>query len=103
MAFLCLCIPAAAASLPPLPRTPAAAASQAANAAMSALQASKDPLRLQIQLYGETVEESGPLPVLSLCTRLVEVLSAHERWNQQQHGVSARVVSPSIRPTESCR
>lgn len=82
MAFLCLCIPAAAASLPPLPRTPAAAASQAANAAMSALQASKDPLRLQIQLYGETVEESGPLPVLSLCTRLVEVLSAHERWNQ---------------------
>ena len=61
MALLCLCIPAAAASLPPLPRTPAAAASQAANAAMSALQASKDPLRLQIQLYGETVEESGPL------------------------------------------
>lgn len=58
----------------PLPRSPPAAAAQAAKSTMKALRTSSPPVRLQIQIHGESVEEEDPLPVLSLCAELVEVL-----------------------------
>ena len=71
---------AAVASLP-LPRTPAAAATQAAKAAKAALSSADAPVRLQIQIHGEAVEEDGVLPVLSLCSQLVEVIGGDARWD----------------------
>jgi len=74
---------AAGSRLPPLPNTPGAAATQAAQATMAALAgySSRSPVRLQICIRGEAVEEDGELPVLSLCAQLVAVLGRDDRYH----------------------
>ena len=61
-----------AGSAVPLPTSPGAAAAQAAHAACRALAHGQGAVRLQICLHGEAIEDSNPLPLLSLCTRLAE-------------------------------
>lgn len=69
-----------------LPFTPREAASQAASGCAAALQrgsGSAKP-RLQVCLHGDEIEDAaGPLPLLSLCNQLVEVLGKDARYPPQ--------------------
>jgi len=81
---LCCGLAVVGAALQPyaaLPSTPEGAATQAAQAAIVALSESTNPVRLQICVHGSEVTEEGPLPAMSVCSRLVELLGRSEKLN----------------------
>ena len=71
-----------------LPHSPATAATQAAktvNAALQSYSSKRPPLRLQVTVLGDNVQDANPhLPLHSFCTRLVETLTKDERWDPQK-------------------
>ena len=56
----------------PLPRSAAAAGEQAVSSTLRAIDAGH--LRLRLDLFGEAVEQPGPLPLGALCERLAKAL-----------------------------